>query len=198
MTHTFSSSRLTVLEANNLLSSQGQTNLSQKQFNKALLNKKQPDKKLIDKEALYQDIIRILTPEVVSQLPPYFSDIDSRESAQTWFERMLDESLLFLVYQTELQQLIGFSFIYLEQTDEGQKNAHLGYLLAQASWGKGFASELVSHLIAHIKTRDLADTLIAGVDESNLASIALLKKLGFSQSEIDIPANLFFQLKLND
>lgn len=193
MTYTFSSSRLTVLEANNLLSSPDQTNLSQKQF-----NKKQLDKKQIDKEELYQSIIKILTPEVVSQLPPYFSDINSRESAQAWLERMLDESLLFLVYQTELQQLIGFSFIYLEQTDEGQKNAHLGYLLAQASWGKGFASELVSHLIEHIKTRNLADTLIAGVDKSNLASIALLRKLGFSQGESDIPANLFFQLKLND
>jgi|GEM_PF-999457 len=193
MTYTFSSSRLTVLEANNLLSSPDQTNLSQKQF-----NKKQLDKKQIDKEELYQSIIKILTPEVVSQLPPYFSDINSRESAQAWLERMLDESLLFLVYQTELQQLIGFSFIYLEQTDEGEKNAHLGYLLAQASWGKGFASELVSHLIEHIKTRDLADTLIAGVDESNLASIALLKKLGFSQSKSDMPANLFFLLKLND
>ena len=193
MTHTFSSSRLTVLEANNLLSSPDKASLSQKQFDKVLLNKKQ-----IDKEELYQSIIKILTPEVVSQLPPYFSDINSRESAQAWFERMLDESLLFLVYQTELQQLIGFSFIYLEQTDEGQKNAHLGYLLAQASWGKGFASELVSHLIAHIKTRNLADTLIAGVDESNLASIALLKKLGFSQGESDVPENLFFQLKLNN
>ena len=193
MTHTFSSSRLTVLEANNLLSSPDQTNLDQKQFDKVLLNKKQ-----IDKKELYQSIIKILTPEVVSQLPPYFSGIDSRESAQAWFERMLDESLLFLVYQTELQQLIGFSFIYLEQTNEGQKNAHLGYLLAQGSWGKGFASELVSHLIAHIKTRDLADTLIAGVDESNLASISLLKKLDFSQGESDIPANLFFQLKLNN
>jgi len=193
MTHTFSSSRLTVLEANNLLSSPDKASLSQKRHDTEHLDKKQ-----IDKEKLYQSIIKILTPEVVSQLPPYFSDINSRESAQAWFERMLDESLLFLVYQTELQQLIGFSFIYLEQTDEAQKNAHLGYLLAQASWGKGFASELVSHLIAHIKTRNLADTLIAGVDESNLASIALLKKLGFSQGESDIPANLFFQLKLND
>ncbi|KZM41414.1 hypothetical protein OA92_13435 [Marinomonas sp. SBI22] len=193
MTYTFSSSRLTVLEANNLLSSPDKASLSQKQFDKVLLNKKQ-----IDKKELYQSIIKILTPEVVSQLPPYFSDINSRESAQAWLERMLDESLLFLVYQTELQQLIGFSFIYLEQTDEGQKNAHLGYLLAQASWGKGFASELVSHLIEHIKTRNLAETLIAGVDESNLASIALLKKLGFNQSKSDVPENLFFQLKLNN
>ncbi|EAQ65501.1 hypothetical protein MED121_22557 [Marinomonas sp. MED121] len=173
MPHKLNTPRLTVLEANSKL-------------------------EILDLGAIYSSIIKILTPEVVSQLPPYFSGIDSRESAQTWFERMLDESLLFLVYQTELQHLIGFSFIYLEQTDEGQKNAHLGYLLAQASWGKGFASELVSHLIAHIQTRDLADTLIAGVNESNLASIALLKKLGFKQSESDVPANLFFQLKLND
>ena len=173
MPHQFNTPRLATIEANSELEA-------------------------LDLDAIYSSIIKILTPEVVPQLPPYFSDITSRESAQTWFERMLDESLLFLVYQTELQQLIGFSFIYLEQTDEGKKNAHLGYLLAQAFWGKGFASELVSHLIAHIQTRDLADTLIAGVDESNLASIALLKKLGFNQGESNIPANLFFQLKLND
>ena len=172
MLHKFNTPRLNVIEANSELET-------------------------LDLDVIYSSIIKTLTPEVVSQLPPYFSDINSRESAQAWFERMLDESLLFLVYQTELQQLIGFSFIYLEQTDEGQKNAHLGYLLAQASWGKGFASELVSHLIEHIKTRNLAETLIAGVNESNLASIALLKKLGFKQSESDVSANLFFQLDLN-
>ena len=171
MAHKFNTPRLTVLEANNQLET-------------------------LDLESIYSRIIEILSPEVVTQLPPYFSGIQTREDAKRWFERMLNESHLFLVYHKISKHLIGFSFISLTETKSEIQAAHLGYLLAQNTWGQGLASELICALITHCKTQNLTDTLIAGVDESNLASIALLKKLGFIQDKSDIPANLFFHYDL--
>lgn len=171
MIHSFSSARLSILEANSQLDR-------------------------IGRESIYHSIIQILTPEVVSQLPPYFSNINTPVSAQTWFERMLNESRFFLVYQCNKQKLIGFSFLFLDESNTKRKEAHLGYLLAKETWGQGFASELVTALIEHCQQNNIADRLIAGVDETNLASIALLKKVGFRQTNHNETNTLTFHLEL--
>lgn len=171
MIHSFSSARLSILEANSQLDR-------------------------IDRESIYHSIIHILTPEVVSQLPPYFSDINTPVLAQIWFERMLKESQLFLVYQCDKQKLIGFSFLFLDDSNTKTKDAHLGYLLAKETWGQGFASELIEAFIKHCQENNIADRLIAGVDETNLASIALLKKVGFRQTNHNETNTLTFHLEL--
>jgi RimJ/RimL family protein N-acetyltransferase len=171
MQHQFSTPRLKVIEANTLLDT-------------------------LDLNAIYPSIIQILSPEVVINLPPYFAHINSIDVAENWFEKILNESTLFLVYLTSIDQLIGFSFVSLGNDQTECRQAHLGYLLAQEHWGKGIASELLVALLDDYKRSKLADTLIAGVESSNLSSIFLLKKLGFQQVRNQESDELFFHYDL--
>ncbi|MEZ8826099.1 GNAT family N-acetyltransferase [Vibrio amylolyticus] len=132
------------------------------------------DISLPERAALFERIPEILTPPVVENLPPYFHGIDSREDAQVWLERMLSESRLFLVKSAE-GTLIGFLFAFVENG----RDAHIGYLLAEEYWGKGLASELLKVFIEAVSKTESWAKLIGGVDQTNVASANLLKKLGF-------------------
>ena len=129
---------------------------------------------------LLERIPQILTPAVVENLPPYFHEIGSSEQARIWLERMLSESRLLQV-ETEEHDLIGFLFAYVENDE----SAHIGYLLAEEYWGRGLASELLQGFINEVEKSESWLKLIGGVDQSNIASAKLLKKLGF----IEQPAN---------
>ncbi|PIB16913.1 GNAT family N-acetyltransferase [Vibrio rotiferianus] len=123
---------------------------------------------------LLERIPQILTPAVVENLPPYFHEISSSEQARIWLERMLSESRLLQV-EDEGQKLIGFLFAYVENDEY----AHIGYLLAEEYWGRGLANELLQGFIYEVEKSESWLKLIGGVDQSNIASVKLLKKLGF-------------------
>ncbi|MGR4021703.1 GNAT family N-acetyltransferase [Vibrio harveyi] len=123
---------------------------------------------------LLERIPQILTPAVVENLPPYFHEIGSSEQARIWLERMLLESRLLQV-KVEDSELIGFLFAYVENDE----SAHIGYLLAEEYWGRGLASELLQGFIHEAEKSESWLKLIGGVDQSNIASATLLKKLGF-------------------
>ena len=58
----------------------------------------------------------------------------------------------------------------------------IGYILHPDHWGKGYACEAMTAVIAHIfATRDV-DRIIADVDPRNAASIGLLLRLGFAET----------------
>jgi ribosomal-protein-alanine N-acetyltransferase len=59
---------------------------------------------------------------------------------------------------------------------------HLGYLLAEEAWGKGYGTEIVSGL-AKAYERQSPILLVAGVDIGNPASARVLEKAGFQRSE---------------
>ncbi|AIW16443.1 GNAT family N-acetyltransferase [Vibrio tubiashii] len=123
---------------------------------------------------LLERIPKILTPVVVENLPPYFHGIGSYEEARIWLERMLLESRLLKV-ETEGHELVGFLFAYVEKDEY----AHIGYLLGEEYWGRGLASELLQGFIHEVEKSESWLKLIGGVDQSNVASAKLLKKLGF-------------------
>ena len=58
----------------------------------------------------------------------------------------------------------------------------IGYILHRDHWGKGYAREAMAAVTAHIfATRDVAK-LVADVDPRNAGSIALLLRLGFTET----------------
>lgn len=132
------------------------------------------DFSLPERASLIDQVPEILTQSVVENLPPYFHGIDSSELADIWLTRILSESQLLLVKSTD-DFLIGFLFVHLQNENE----AHIGYLLAEKYWGKGLASELLQAFIREASKGTLWVKIIGGVDKSNIASINLLKKLGF-------------------
>lgn len=135
-----------------------------------------------DLSKLLVSIPEILSRAVVKNLPPYFQNIHSHSDAQKWFELMVADSRLFIVKYNELNSIIGFVFISIENDHD----AHIGYLLSEMYWRQGLASELLSGLI-ETAVKDLKwNKLIGGVDKTNIASSSLLVKLGFvGQPSVD-------------
>ncbi|RDE19675.1 N-acetyltransferase [Motiliproteus coralliicola] len=142
--------------------------------------------------SLLERIPKILTPPVVENLPPYFHGIDSKELAEIWLDRMLSESRLFLVTSVE-GTLIGFLFASVENDTD----AHIGYLLAEDYWGKGLASELLTGFIGEISNNESWVKLIAGVEESNVASANLLKRQGFIEQPNSGDGVVFFEYTIS-
>jgi ribosomal-protein-alanine N-acetyltransferase len=61
--------------------------------------------------------------------------------------------------------------------------AELGYDLGYAYWGQGLMREALEVLIAFGFEQMLLDDIVTEVDVNNTRSIALLKRLGFRQTE---------------
>lgn len=163
-------------------------------FQTARLTVKEADLELSlsERSALHQRIPQILTPAVVENLPPYFHGIDSCHLAQQWLERMLAESRLFLVSSDD-RTLMGLLFAYVDNDND----AHIGYLLAQEFWGKGFASELLQGFISEVSNSENWSKLIGGVDQTNIASAKLLKKLGFVERPGEDNGVAFFEYRID-
>lgn len=113
------------------------------------------------------------------------------QQARAWLERMLADSRL-LQIKSASGELIGFLFIYVEDN----RDAHIGYLLAEAFWGKGLASELLTGFIQQALSSEFWAKLIGGVERSNVASAHLLKKLGFVERSGDKGPVVFYELTL--
>ncbi|MBU2972163.1 GNAT family N-acetyltransferase [Pseudoalteromonas sp. C2R02] len=143
-------------------------------------------------DEFFTNIINILTPMVVKDLPPYFHNILTIADAKLWFERMISESTFFTVKDAKNTQLIGFIFVYLESDSE----AHIGYLLKEDYWGKGLAKELLSEFICWCKTQTSWSKLVGGVSKDNFVSSNLLTKLGFMKSGSDDNHSVFYEYQL--
>ena len=63
--------------------------------------------------------------------------------------------------------------------DHDGGTVEIGYSLHPDAQGRGYASEAVTALIRALRDRG-ADTVVAGCDPSNAASIRLLERLGFA------------------
>tara|TARA_R110002111_G_scaffold29064_1_gene61305 strand:+ start:501 stop:1004 length:504 start_codon:yes stop_codon:yes gene_type:complete len=138
-------------------------------------------------------IIEILTPKVVENLPAYFQNINSISDAHTWFQKMVTDSRLFMVNSTDTNTIIGLVFVYVGN----DKNAHIGYLLGESNWGKGYATELLIGLIDFIKQENKIKRLIAGVTAKNIVSSKLLLKIGFVKSASESDETVIYEYQLS-
>ncbi|QYJ76888.1 GNAT family N-acetyltransferase [Shewanella sp. FJAT-52076] len=141
---------------------------------------------------LLERVPAMLTPAVVEHLPPYFHGVNSRGAADMWLERMLRESRLLQV-KSKTHEIMGFLFIYVEN----EHHAHIGYLLAQAYWGKGLATELLQGFIGAAANTESWLTLVGGVDQAYTASTKLLEKLGFTAQKQDGNSPVFYEYRLS-
>lgn len=70
----------------------------------------------------------------------------------------------------------GYNYLDYEHA-----RAEIGYDLAKAYWGKGYAAEAVSALVDHGFTSLKLNRIEAKVDPRNVNSIKLLEKLEFTR-----------------
>jgi ribosomal-protein-alanine N-acetyltransferase len=72
----------------------------------------------------------------------------------------------------------------LSDINPHHRRAEIGFLLARAHWGMGYALEAMQAVIAHAKSRLELQRLSARTHLGNTRSIALLQKLGFRHEGI--------------
>ncbi len=128
---------------------------------------------------LEADLAAILSPAVLAPLPPSLHWDGARESLPGWIEARAAESDVLLVTGRESGALLGLMILAPDPEAPEGPALHLGYLLAETAWGKGYASELVQGLVA-ARTGQGPLRLIGGVERSNPASARVLVKAGFA------------------
>jgi RimJ/RimL family protein N-acetyltransferase len=84
---------------------------------------------------------------------------------------------------TETNEYIGWVLVRpmnFFSTSPEFDNLELGWRFFQTSWGKGFASEAAQHIKDVLAAKSEYKKFSAIADESNLASIGVMKKIGMS------------------
>lgn len=130
------------------------------------------------REGLERALHALLTPRVLEYLPPALQLAPEAGGISSWIDSLAGESDVMLVDRASSGDLIGL-VILAEERDAGQlPTLHVGYLFAEAAWGEGLATELLSGLVSTIEKSGPVH-LIGGVDTGNPASARVLQKAGF-------------------
>ena len=122
---------------------------------------------------IQKEIMTMFTEPVSRHLPPSCQNFRTDGDVDNWLEAMAQTGSVLRL--TELQQAVGYLFVF----PEPENCYRLGYVLDEAQWGKGFATEALEGLVAYLSESGNADSFIAGVEPENIGSVNVLKKLGF-------------------
>ena len=106
----------------------------------------------------------------------------SAKDAQAWLARMTvlaDEgkALQLVVERQSDNQVIGA--ILLFDYDEYNNRLEIGYVLGQEYWQQGYAKEAIHGLLFQLINESGLRRIEAQVNPNNIASVALMKSLGF-------------------
>ena len=145
------------------------------------------------------ELARLLTPPVLAPLPPGMQLARRPGAVPDWIAARRAESTLCAVRARDSGALLGLLILAEPPADATPPELHLGYLLGQQHWGRGYASELVHGLVAAL-VQAAPLRLIGGVGADNPASARVLRKAGFRRSEdgpspdtelfvLDLPGN---------
>lgn len=100
---------------------------------------------------------------------------ETLEETRVWLQRMLHPAHPSDDFVITLQgRVIGKAGSW--------KLPEVGYLIHPDHWGKGYATEAMTAVIAHLFATHDMDRLVAEVDPRNTASLGLLAKLGFVET----------------
>ncbi|WP_160175099.1 GNAT family N-acetyltransferase [Photobacterium sanctipauli] len=123
---------------------------------------------------IQSEITTMFTEPVSRYLPPSCQQLHTAEAVDHWLDEMEKTgAVLRLVLQN---QPVGYLFVF----PEPNQCYRVGYVLAEACWGKGLATEAMQGLITYLRNNDQGASFIAGVEADNKGSVNVLVKLGFS------------------
>lgn len=133
------------------------------------------------READLPALMRVNGDDEVTRFLPYAS-WRSLDDAQAWYRRMQNiqatgTALQFVVVERTSDEAVGTCLVF--RHDEGSARAELGYALARRCWGSGLMAEALRALIAAAFGPIGLRRLEAEINPRNLASAALVRRLGF-------------------
>lgn len=134
--------------------------------------------------ALASVVREVLTPAVTRALPPDWAGPYDEARARNWINDRDAEGTNLLVVNRATHVAIGLVILNRPPGPDGEANElRIGYLLAEHAWGKGFASELLTGLVAWGENEPGIGSLAGGVARDNAASRRVLEKAGFEVAE---------------
>ena len=128
----------------------------------------------------------VLTAATTADLPSEWRGDFDAERAERWVQARDIESPTLLAMELETGRIVGLLILFeaADELDPRGVDVRLGYALAEAAWGRGFASELVGGLIEWSRSEPSIRTISAGVAPTNEASAQVLRKNGFVLSAV--------------
>ena len=132
------------------------------------------------------DLFELHRDDAVNRYLPYAS-WKIPDDGNIWFERAHtrlhdNTGLQMVMVANDLQKVIGSCVLFHFELEN--EVAEIGYALAQAHWGKGYAAEAIQALIDYAFVVLGMRRLVAHVDVRNRASHQLLLKLGFTHEGV--------------
>jgi len=129
------------------------------------------------------DLALVNGDDEVTRHLPYASWCTAKDS-EDWLARMramADAGLgrQYVVVLREPARVIGSCLLHRHEA--GSARAELGYVLGRAHWGRGLMHEALQALLDHAFDGYALRRIEAEVNPANLASIGLLRRLGFRQ-----------------
>lgn len=148
------------------------------------------EKSTKSKEQLYEDVLKIMTPNVTKDLPDGWQNLDSQQETERWVEERINDNHFYVIQPKENKKMIGFLFLHTENETSEATDIRLGYLLAESTWGAGMGSELIKGLIDWCEEGNRVKSISGGVEANNNGSIRVLEKNGFVKTNDELPGNM--------
>ena len=134
-----------------------------------------------DQQDLAESVAGLLSPPVTRSLPTAWQGDYTVARALEWIQERNADGPMLLVTEKSTGRAIGLVILF-EATANGtvgRVEIRIGYLLAEAAWGRGLASELLSGFVDWCGSQPAIASLVAGVERDNIASKRVLEKSGF-------------------
>lgn len=142
---------------------------------------------------LAKTMLSLLTEAVLQTLPPNWQLMDSIAEAKQWISKREAESYCFAIELKAESKMIGVLLLDKPDLAENSVDLRIGYLLGKAYWGQGYAGELIQGLCKAYQDHERVKSLIGGVDPTNVASVKVLTKNGFTLDSLNSSdANQFY------
>lgn len=142
-------------------------------------------------------VAQILTEGSTTALPDSWQGDFSVERANAWIKERDRESPTLLGIERTSGRAVALVIVHEIALDDSAVDVRIGYVLAEAAWSRGLATELVGGLVKWARTQPSVHTLTGGVDTANQASIRVLVKNSFELVGVGEHGDATYQLRVD-
>ena len=146
-------------------------------------------------------VAAMLTDPVTRSLPSSWQGSYTLQRAGEWIQERDEEGPTLLAVDKLTGEAVGLMILFVDEPEAGGgTEVRLGYLVSEACWGKGLASEMVDGFVVWCHGQTSISSVAGGVPFDNPASRRVLEKNGFQliQSEQGTnPEEDLYRLSIN-
>ena len=124
-------------------------------------------------------VVSLLTETVTRDLPPGWQGPYDTDRAASWFAERQSESTLLAIATRSDGRPVGLLILSESKNGDSATDIRLGYIIAEDSWGRGLATEVVAGIADWCRTDGTIRSVVGGIAGSNSRSARVLQKNGF-------------------